>query len=147
MIRISKAQAWLLDPPAKRKGGPRLRRPAAELPENQLEAQIKGYLQVKGWTVIRRHVGTFVPYALAVKHLVSNVVHIGERGESDWLCLRATNMPGVTQTFTLETKAPGAKPSADQLLWMDRQRVGGFIAVWFDNLDRFQEWYRETWKP
>lgn len=146
MIRISEAQARLLFEPTAAKGAPRVRKPRADLPENQLESQIRMYLGSQGWTVLRRHVGTFVPYhAMAQGRAHANVVRIGEPGESDWLCSRPTAVLGQVQQFSLETKAPGARPSQVQELWMLRQRAGGFIAVWFDDFGRFQEWYKAAW--
>lgn len=38
--------------------------------------------------------------------------------------------------FWLEMKAPGRKPTAGQLDWMNKMRLHGYKADWFDNFEK-----------
>ena len=138
-IRVSKAQARLF---ANGKGKARAPR-SGPTPEAQVTEQVIGWLRAKGWSCTRRQVGLFVSFAEA-KRGVLRPITIGEKGESDWFCERALTCPGdwiehvapgLTQAFTLEIKAPGNKPTAEQDLWMRRRRSGGFLALWVDSLE------------
>lgn len=141
MIRVTKSQAAMLFDNQRRSttkaaGSPRVRRPKAELPENILEAQITSFLRAKGWYLKRCHVGLFVPFSIlrnpgqAVRH-----ISIGEKGESDWMAYRGPDSSGVCELFFWEAKAPGKKPSAEQLTWLSNRRALGFLADWFDDFD------------
>jgi hypothetical protein len=64
---------------------------------------------------------------------------MGEPGQADWLAVRARG--GAVQFFWMELKAPGKRPSQEQLAWISRQRyMLGLEAVWFDSLEKCMKW-------
>ena len=158
-VQMSEAQFALLFPDAgkpraatTRLAGPRKRR--EELPENILEEQIKGFLEVRGWVLLRQHVRTVVDWhQLAGKDVVKVATlhpsRIGEKGASDWVAVRpAEGQPrGFVQLFYFETKAPGKKPNPHQRLYLEKRAACGFLAAWFDDFEgawdtSFVPWYR-----
>jgi hypothetical protein len=118
---------------------PRARRKKEDLPENQVEKQILDFLAIKNWTVIRQHVGTFVPYRVAVQNLPINgwdIVRINERGTPDYCAERA--VPGALgrcERFWFEVKGSGGKPSPHQKEWLRKRALMGWLAGWFDCFD------------
>jgi hypothetical protein len=119
------------------------------LPENQLERQVIDLLAAHGFTSTRQHVGVFVPYRvlrqtqsgqLTPEQAARNIVRIGEEGTADWWSARPIIPPGGRpldgphpwQAFFWECKAPGKRPTAVQLEWMDRRRQVGILAWWFN---------------
>jgi hypothetical protein len=156
IIRASKAQLNLLQANlarAARIAGtpdePRIRHPKAWLPENVLERQITDFLSLRGFTSTRQHVGVFVPYRvlkqlqagqLTSEQAARNIVRVGEEGASDWWSARPIIPPGSHaldgphpwQGFFWEAKAPGKRPTAAQLEWLDRRRRVGLEATWFN---------------
>lgn len=131
---------------------PRTRKPKSQLPENIVEKQILDFLLVKGWTVLRQHVGTYVPYRIAVQNLPINgwdIVRINERGCPDYCAERLIpGRTGLVERFWLEVKGPKGKPSPHQKEWLYRRKALGWLAEWFDDFNDFPGphsflgWYR-----
>jgi len=166
-VRVSEEQARLLfgdriTSPAPTKGTPkpaRVKKLKSELPENILEAQIKGLLEARGWTCTRNQVGTYTPYrvlmaleekTMTIEQAKRNIVRIGEKGTPDWRAERVVKVPGIVgamQVFLWEAKAPGKKPSPEQRAVIERYRLLGWEVEWFDNFNSggplsFVGWYR-----
>lgn len=157
VIRVSENQARLIfgSRPAAtgggkgKTGGPRIpKRRREDLPENQVESQVLGFLQAKGWHTERNHVGTYVPLNAAARGAIAgNIVRIGTPGKLDYTCRRPVpGRPGIVQEFDLEVKGPGGELRRDQRIYIDNRRRLGFLAVWFDDLNRLIEWHRATWE-
>jgi hypothetical protein len=148
VIRVSKAQLTLLERNLADTRGNQApavitaRRRREDLPENQLEQQIRDFLAWRGFITLRLHVGLFVPYRvlkqvlagqLAPEAAARNVVTIGEEGMTDWWSARpliptgsrALDGPWPWAGFFWEAKAPGKRPSPVQLEWMARRRQVG----------------------
>jgi hypothetical protein len=120
-----------------------------DLPENMLERQICDFLSWRGFITIRQQVGLFLPFRV-VKQLkqgqitfdqaLRNVVSIGEQGAADWWSARPIipagsrplDGPHPWQAFFWECKAPGKKPTDAQLAWINKRRLVGLEATWFN---------------
>lgn len=105
--------------------------------------QIRDFLAWRGFISVRQHVGVFVPYRILRQSPASaarNIVRIGEEGAADWWSARPIIAPGGRacdgpwpwKAFFWEAKAPGRRPTAAQLAWIDRCRQLGFEATWFN---------------
>jgi hypothetical protein len=155
VIRVSKAQLSLLQGHlVVARGDPApavvpVRRRREDMPENILERQITDLLAWRGFITLRLHVGLFVPYRILKQVLAGqltpeaaarNVVTIGEEGMTDWWSARPIIPPGGRAQdgpwpwagFFWEAKAPGKRPTAAQLEWLDKRRQCGFEAAWFN---------------
>jgi hypothetical protein len=99
--------------------------------ENDIEAEIIGYLRERGWICRRQHVGVYsTPDGRRQA--------IGDRGECDWRCFRAHD--GILAKYLeLEVKAPGKKPTSAQMEYMAKRQAQGFVAVWADSLEMFRD--------
>ena len=135
MVRVTEDQARLLfgKQPAALK--PRQQKPRAELPENQVEAQITGWLRAKGWIVERQQSGLWKQG--------ERFIRIGAVGRCDWCAIKCAATP-LVRYFEFELKAPGRKPSAEQLAYMRGRRAAGLVAEWFDSFDVFRAWFERT---
>jgi hypothetical protein len=155
VIRVSKAQLTLLEANlagGRGEQGPAVipaRRRREDLPENQLEQQIRDFLSWRGYISVRQHVGTFLPFRV-VKQLqhgqitfeqaLRNVVRIGEEGAADWWSVRPIiaagkrplDGPHPCSMFYWEAKAPGKRPTDAQLAWLEKRRQVGIEATWFN---------------
>lgn len=132
----------------------RSRRKPSDLPENQVAAQVCGFLRAKGWIVTRQQSGLFSrPYD------ANSRIAVGERGCADWRAEKPVFDEGVTpggtaryhSLFYFELKSPGKKPRPDQLAWLESRRRTGTEARWFDSFDgggdsTFLPWYRRNFK-
>ena len=114
--------------------------------ENDVEEQIKTYLQRRGWTVTRQQsMLATLPYP--GKDGKPARMRIGEKGCSDWRAEQpildgqadARTVAVPHRIFYYEVKRPGEKPDAKQLLYLDRKRFTGTNAEWFDSFD-VDEW-------
>lgn len=160
MLRTSHDQYVALKRSAE--GKPLLREPraapvkrrASDLPENQVEAVIVGYLRTHGWIVTKQHAGVFYRKKFIQGRETVSAFTIGEKGQADWRAERPIIPPGQRATskscysaelFYFETKAPGKKPEPHQQLWLDRRQLTGLAASWFDSLDSFVGWYRKRY--
>jgi hypothetical protein len=155
LIRASKAQLNLLLANSAGARGEQVpaivpvRRRREDLPENQLESQIQGFLNWRGFTTLRLHVGLYVPHRvfrqvlagqLAAEAAARNVVRVGEEGMPDWWSARpiippdgrAQGGPWPWQAFFWEAKALSKKPSDAQLKWIERHKQVGLEAAWFN---------------
>ena len=156
-MRVSEAQLSLLQQNAKKAAGkpalrepgtPRVQKRREDLPENQLEAQITGYLAAHGWTVTKQHAGT------AYRRASTQVMFSIPKGTADWRAERAIiprgarTGPNTTfpcELFYFETKAPGQKPEPHQDLWAKQRQLTGITATWFDSFEWFVKWYRHRY--
>lgn len=184
MIRVTREQAATLfdnlesasDRPAPRKTGkPRVKRRKQDLPENQIESQIRGFLASRNWTVTRNHVGSFIPTGVVMRLLESgqpltkeilfrSIVRVGEKGDPDWRAERVVTVPGhvvgmekvpylmgTVQLMLIECKAPGRKPSPEQRKRIEDLQALGWVAEYFDDFDEFPgphsfcSWYRDRY--
>jgi hypothetical protein len=156
VIRVTKSQLRLFERNLARAGSPagvpeepHPRRPRAWMPENMLEGQIRDFLAWRGFINVRQHVGTFLPLRvvkqlqhgqISFEQALRNVVRIGEEGAADWWSARPLILPGsraldgphLTQSFFWEAKSPSKRPSAAQLVWLERRRQVGLEATWFN---------------
>jgi hypothetical protein len=154
MVRASKAQLTLLEANLSRGGdeaSPILRatRRREDLPENQLERQIRDFLNWRGFISVRQHVGLFIPFRvvkqlqqgqISFEQAMRNIVKLGEEGASDWWSARpiipagsrALDGPHRWEAFFWEAKSPGKRPTDAQLEWLSRRRQVGLEATWFN---------------
>jgi hypothetical protein len=80
---------------------------------------------------------------LASESAARNIVRTNEVGAADWLSLRPVIPPGGRALdgphpwvgFFWECKAPGKKPSAAQLAWLDKRRQVGLETAWFHEFE------------
>ncbi|MDQ2899225.1 MAG: hypothetical protein M3Y07_05415, partial [Acidobacteriota bacterium] len=119
MLRVSPEQYSLLKRNAE--GKPVLREPGVkkarvkkrpeDLPENQLEAQVTGFLRNHGWICTKQHAGVFFR-----RGTNTGAFTIGEKGQADWRAERPIIPNGsrlsktscfLVELFYFETKAPG----------------------------------------
>jgi hypothetical protein len=117
---------------------PRPTRRRENLPENQVEEQIVGYLKALGWRVYRMSAG-------ARQNAHGGWVSFGERGVADYAAWRpkwAGKGVDRCELLFVEVKAPGQKPKPHQLNWLAGARVSGAEATWVDSLDGFCRWYK-----
>ena len=178
MIRMTEAQASLFATNVKRGGrqagprkesAPRVKRPAAELPENIVKQQILDFMKAHGWIEKRMHVGTYTPYrmllmleeALArganmkaeIEKAKHQIIRIGKEGDADWRFEKP--IPGDPRKAHLccyvEMKGPGKRPKPEQVEWLARRNATGTPATWADGYDTgrspFLSWYRKTFEP
>ncbi len=125
-----------------------------DLPENQVEKQIRDFLLAHGWQVERQHVGTFVPFRVfaalrdakspadrerAMKY--SNVVRIGEKGKPDWSATLRLDR-GLYLHMEFEVKAPGKQLRTEQWEYIRRAQALKRNAFCWDSFNVFREDYR-----
>lgn len=79
-------------------------------PEKQIEATVVEYAESKGWVALKMD-------------------GFNKRGIPDRLFVRKD-----TQTIWIEFKAPGEKPNALQLYWLDMLTTMGFTTHCVDNI-------------
>jgi hypothetical protein len=164
IVRASRAQAELFLRNAAQASGapprqqepqqpkPRQKKRREELPENIVEGQIKDFLELRHWTLIRQHVGLFVPWHYFIKRIWVRVstlrpVSMGEKGMSDWAAVRVQQPGDPLQFFYYEAKASGSTPSPEQRQWLEQKHARGFICGWFDDYagdwpSSFLPWYK-----
>lgn len=96
--------------------------------ESDIQRTILAYCAVSRIFVKRRNV------AGAQQLNGGRWVRLGTKGMSDlWGILKDG------RHFECEVKAPGKKPTDDQLRWLDEVRAAGALAFWADSLDGFIE--------
>jgi hypothetical protein len=112
------------------------------LSENDIEAQVRDFLESLGWMRLRNHVGLWTPAATAHraidredkreghKLIDSNVAQMHPEAFPDWAWVHS-HYP----VLFLEVKAPGKKPTDKQQLWLDKLKAAHFLATWTDGLD------------
>lgn len=161
MIRVTEAQAELLRlglfesvAPRKATRGPRKDKTA--LPENQVEAQILGFLRARGWLCERQQAGVVVgigPLLAALNRgqvitrelLYRSMIRLGEKGRADWVAVRVCAACDLhkwhVERLEIEVKSPGKKPSAEQAKYLRDRAACGFLCGWWDSVESFQVWY------
>jgi hypothetical protein len=121
------------------------KRRTADQPENQVEAQVLGWLRIRGWICTRQQSGLFSrPFAPQSR------ITVGERGMADYRCERPIIPAGKRpqdgtwphELWYLETKGLGERPSPAQQAWLDARNALGTPATWCDSLGMLQDWYR-----
>lgn len=134
------------------------------LSEQQVTAQIVEWMQWRGWTAHRKHVGEFIAFPrmmtflnelleatrrgglTAVRDIAMKAmrewprqkVTLGKAGLPDWFFSHPHIHPGVY----VEMKATGKKPEPLQLATLEQLRRDGYHAVWFSEFDDFLAWYQ-----
>jgi hypothetical protein len=156
-LRMTEKQAGLLfgdrstNSPPKRQ---RQQQPRESLPENVLESQINGVLEVRGWKLIRQQSGLWIPYhqvagkaTVAVNELRPHRFSKKGEGAADWLAVRPQRPWPNAQFFIYEVKGGGRAPTREQKLYLEKHAACGFLAAFFDDFDggwptSFLPWYR-----
>ncbi len=132
--------------------------PAPDIPETDVSKQFVTFLRRQGFTVLRNHVGLFVPYATAMQALEalidqmvrgeeprfeasrqlvkSQCVTINEPGMSDLLAI-----PPRTKLWWIEVKRLGESMEPHQRLFAERRRLAGDYAGVWDSLDSLRAYY------
>ncbi len=103
------------------------------LKESDVTAQIKSFLESRGWTGFRLQSGLVRGYT------GNTFMRLAKKGTPDWVFVRAR------ETLFVEMKAPGKKPSKDQIAWLAWAGVEGTPAIWADGLGAFMEKYGHRW--
>ena len=76
------------------------------------------------------------------------MIRQGEKGRCDWVAVRVL-VSGIVEVadscdrVEIEIKAPGKKPSPEQLKYIRDRMACGFLATWCDSLESFVQWYSE----
>jgi hypothetical protein len=104
--------------------------------ENEVEADVVGWLRKSGWIVRRQHVGCYYT-------VDGRTVRIGEVGQCDWLAMRHFGR-GSAEVLEFEAKRTGAKPSKAQREYMAKQNRGSFVCICADSLESFIARYQES---
>jgi hypothetical protein len=105
-------------------------RSAGALKERDITAQIKGFMESRGWYGVRLQSGT-------VRGVTRGTfMHLGKKGLPDYVFVRAR------ECCFVEIKAPGKRPSKDQEMWFAFADIQGIQHIWADGLDAFTEKYR-----
>lgn len=103
--------------------------------ENDVEADIKGFLVRRGWIVRRQH------SALA-RTLSGQPLRLGEVGMCDWSAMRPCGQDRVVEFLEIEVKRPGEEPEKIQREYIAKRLHQGISATWADSLELFAAWYR-----
>jgi hypothetical protein len=102
--------------------------------ENDVEAEIIGFLVNRGWIIRRQHSAVLLtPYG--------GKVRVGEEGQCDWSAMRPTKQDRIVEYLEIEVKRPGKKPSKPQREYIAKRLHQGISATWADSLDLFRRWY------
>lgn len=141
-----------------------LTEPQPKLREADVATDIKKWLKVRRWHVQRLQSG--------VVNFGQNpdgsprLRQLGRKGMADFVAWRPVNLTvlqarlaygaglkldragepttrGLVELFFYETKAPGRKPSEDQVTWLQHRRVEGFLAEYFDSVEALVAWYHK----
>lgn len=148
-VRISVNQEKLFKTGKKTraKGAPRQKKRKEDLPENQTEAAVIGFLQTKGFTCLRQHRGLFRRIEGGAPFTV------GLKGQCDWIAFRPIYPSGQRINASkdavphlileFEAKAPKKRPSPDQLKYIRNRVATGTPATWADSLSMFQAWFEK----
>jgi len=137
-LRITDQQFALFEaaraapPKAKRPRPFRLTAGQAQLSENDVEAQIVGFLKIHGWRVDRQHVGR-------AKWPAGGWLQLHPEGTADWFAHRPRTSPSC---LYVEVKAPGQRASREQELYLEMARLGGYLAGCFDSFPAFHAFYQ-----
>ena len=166
-VRVTEAQAAELfgrtvaglDTLRTQKPAKRPARRRESLPENQVEAQILGFLRARGWLVERQQAGVVIgigPLLAALDRgqpitrelLYRSMIRQGENGRADWVAVRAAELiqgagefVRLYQRIEIEVKAPGKKPSPEQAKYLRDRQACGFLCGWWDSIEAFTAWY------
>jgi hypothetical protein len=119
-----------------------------KLSEADVTQQIKDYLEMRGWKMIRTA-------ADKVVHVSGRWTTPFEAGHPDWICVRPVKEIGQTEFFYLEIKARNGKTSkkraALQAAFAQGAKAIGFAVCRMpDNLDdpfgHFVSWYQAMYE-
>jgi hypothetical protein len=106
----------------------RLKSQKLELSENDVEEQCIGLLGLRGYKVIRLHVGRF-------QTIKGGWVTIGEPGLPDYVAVHKKH-----PAFFLEVKRPGKKASPEQERKHCELRIQGLPVTTADSVTGLKEW-------
>lgn len=104
-----------------------------DLKERDVTATIKGFLESRKWYGVRIQSG------VVRGKTGGTFIRMGKKNEGrpDWLWVR-----GLECLF-VEVKAPGKKPSKDQVRWLEWAEIEGIRAIWADSLGSFLVKYQD----
>lgn len=108
--------------------------PAVTKTENDVEAEIIGFLKNRGWIIRRQH-------SAVVRSLAGHSIRLGEVGQCDWSAMRPCAQPRIVEYLEIEVKRPGEKPSKAQREYIAKRLHRGISATWADSLELFRRWY------
>lgn len=137
-----------------------------KLSEQQVTAQIVEWMQWRGWTAHRKHVGEFIAFAKimewlgelvegmrrgglatvrdlamkAMRDFPRSKVTLGKAGLPDWFFTH----PKIHPAIYIEMKATGKKPEPLQLATLEQLRRDGYNATWANCFDDYHAWYKQT---
>lgn len=137
-----------------------------KLSEQQVTRAIVEFLQTRGWTPHRKHVGKFLATQIALEvvdklrlahlagglndfdfmtayeHIDGAQFTLGKAGLPDWLFTHP-HYPA----FFVEMKATGEKPRDIQMAVLEQLAREGYPTTWADGFEKFERWYRATLVP
>jgi hypothetical protein len=136
---------------------PRFRLKAYQPPaltEAEFTRQVRDLLGYHGYHLVRNHVGTFVPYRVAVKALEmmakgagttaarailnANTIQGSDEGTADWFAIHPER-----RTLLLELKRRGGKLRTGQKQWLSYMlETRGYLGGCFDSLDDVIAWLK-----
>ena len=102
--------------------------------ENDVEAEIIGFLVKRGWIIRRQHSGVFFTAN-------GDRIPIGEKGMCDWSAMRPRGEERKVEYLEVEAKKPGEKPKRIQREYIAKRLHQGISATWADSLALFTRWY------
>jgi hypothetical protein len=102
--------------------------------ENDVEAEIIGFLVKRGWIIRRQH-------SCLVRSLSGHKIRLGELGQCDWSAMRPQGEDRKVEFLEIEAKRPGEKPSKVQREYIAKRLHQGISATWADSLALFERWY------
>ena len=101
--------------------------------ENDVEADILGFLVRKNWIVRRQHSGVF-------RTLTGLPLRLGEPGMCDWSAMRPTG-GRVVQYLEIEAKRPGKHADPKQREYIAKRKHQGISCCVADSGAAFEDWY------
>lgn len=119
-------------PKTKRRGRPFQLKPCKpKIKENHVEAAVLTFLRVRGWRVDRQHVGK-------AQWPSGEWLQLHPEGTADWFAHRPATSPSC---LYIETKAPGERPTEQQMLYLEMAARAGYLTIWCDSLQAFVDFY------
>lgn len=103
--------------------------------ENDVEADIIGFLAGRGWIIRRQH-------CAVARTMSGHPLRLGEPGMCDWSAMRPRGEDRLVEYLEIEAKRPGKTPDPKQREYIAKRLHQGISATWADSLELFATWYR-----